>query len=310
MAYPAPGKEVAMSEEIVRYEVDGPVARITLNRPDRLNAISAALPGALRAAVERADADAKVRVIVLGGAGRAFCAGYDLKDFAERRDAEGGIVAQQDMPWDPMLDFRGMKRFTDDFMSLWRSPKPTIARVHGHAVAGGSDIALCCDLVLMAEEAKIGYPPARVWGCPTTAMWVYRLGAERAKRMLFTGDLVDGKTAAAMGLVLEAVPAADLDARVDALAARIAAVPRNQLQMMKLVVNQAYEQMGLAATQTFATLFDGIARHSPEGVWWRELAEREGFHEAVRRRDSGDPLPDGADLRGRSSKIRSSPDND
>lgn len=274
-------------EPIVRYEARDRIAYVTLNRPDRLNAISAELPGALRAAVERANADDGVHAIVLQGAGRAFCSGYDLKAFAE------GSAASQEMPWDPMADYRLMKRFTDDFAALWRSYKPTLCKVHGYAVAGGSDLALSCDLVVMAEDAQIGYPPARVWGCPTTAMWVYRVGAERAKRMLFTGDLIDGRAAAAMGLVLEAVPAAALDARVDALAHRIASVPRNQLMMQKLMINQALDAMGLATTQMIATVFDGITRHSPEGQWFKRVAEREGFQEAVRLRDSGAPLPDG-----------------
>jgi enoyl-CoA hydratase len=165
--------------------------------------------------------------------------------------------------------------------------------VHGPAVAGGSDIALCCDLVIMAEEAVIGYPPARVWGCPTTAMWVYRLGAERAKRMLLTGDLVDGREAARLGLVLEAVPRARLDERVAVIASRIAAVPKNQLMMQKLMVNQAYDAMGLANTQRFATLFDGITRHSPEGVWFKQRAEQAGFKQAVKERDGGAPIAPG-----------------
>src|SRR5207302_6417762 len=173
-------------------------------------------------AVEIANADDEIHVIVLGGEGRAFCAGYDLKAFAE------GGVGTQDRVWDPIKDFRGMKRNTDDFMSLFRSMKPTICKVQGYAVAGGSDIALCCDLVVMADDARIGYMPARVWGCPTTAMWVYRLGAERAKRMLLTGDTIDGTTAAEWGLVLESVPADELDARVEVLADRMAGVPIHQ----------------------------------------------------------------------------------
>ena len=184
-----------------------------------------------------------------------------------------------------------MKRCTDDFFSLWRSYKPVICKVHGYAVAGGSDIALCADIVIMAEDAKIGYPPARVWGCPTTAMWVYRIGAEKAKRMLLTGDLIDGRAAKAMGLVYDAVPAAELDAAVDALAGRMAGVPKNQLMMQKLMINQAYENMGLASTQMIATLFDGITRHSPEGMWFKAYSEAHGFHEAVRLRDSGEPIP-------------------
>ena len=160
-----------------------------------------------------------------------------------------------------------------------------------HAVAGGSDIALCADIVIMAEDAKIGYPPARVWGCPTTAMWVFRIGAEKAKRMLLTGDLIDGRQAKEMGLVYDAVPAAELDEVVDALASRMAGVPKNQLMMQKLMINQAYENMGLASTQMIATLFDGITRHSPEGMWFKAYSEEHGFHEAVRLRDSGEPIP-------------------
>lgn len=178
-------------------------------------------------------------------------------------------------------------------MSLFRSLKPTICKVQGFAVAGGSDIALCCDLVVMADDAQIGYMPSRVWGCPTTAMWVYRLGAEKAKRMLFTGDMLDGEQAAAWGLVLESVPAEMLDERVEELANRIVGVPVNQLAMQKLMINQAYENMGLGTTQILATLFDGIARHSPEGRWFQSFAAEHGFHEAVAWRDSGKWIPEG-----------------
>lgn len=192
------------------------------------------------------------------------------------------------MPWDPMEDYRLMCSNTEDFMSLWRSDTPVVCKVNGPAVAGGSDIALCADLVIMDEAAPIGYPPARVWGCPTTMMWVYRLGPAGAKQMLFTGDLIDGREAAEMGLVWEAVPGEELDDRVDELAERIAGVPRNQLMMQKLVVNQAYENMGLATTQMFATLFDGMARHTPEGVAFKERCEEVGFEQAVAERDSGE----------------------
>ncbi len=278
-----------MPEELksIRYSTRGRVAYLTLNRPDRLNAIDAAMPGEIATAVELANDDPAVHVIVVSGAGRAFCAGYDLKDYAEQG------TATQDAVWDPIADFRMMKRNTDNFFSLFRSLKPTIAKVHGYAVAGGSDIALSCDLVVMAEDARIGYMPSRVWGCPTTAMWVYRLGAERAKRMLFTGDTIDGKKAAEWGLVIEAVPASDLDAHVDALAERIAGVPTNQLAMQKLMINQAYDNMGLAGTQMLATLFDGITRHSPEGRWFQAFAAEHGFPEAVRWRDSGRHIPEG-----------------
>ena len=252
------------------YEIRDAKAYLTLNRPERLNAIDDVMPGEIRAAVEQANADDRVRVIVVQGAGRAFCAGYDLKQFAE---GDVGDRWRQGERWDAIRDYREMRRNTDDFFSLWRSLKPTVAKVHGYAVAGGSDIALCCDLLVMADDARIGYPPARVWGCPTTAMWVYRIGAERAKRMLLTGDTID-------------------DA-VERLADRIAGVPTNQLVMQKLMVNSALDNMGLQSTQLLATLFDGIARHSPEGHWFKDLAEREGFHAAVQWRDSGRPIPDG-----------------
>ncbi|HSD55364.1 MAG TPA: crotonase/enoyl-CoA hydratase family protein [Burkholderiales bacterium] len=277
-----------MAYTTLKYDRQGRMARITLNRPERLNAINVAMPGEIRRAVEAANADDGVHVIILQGAGRAFCAGYDLKEFAE-----GQTPLIQDMPWDPMQDYRIMKGFTDDFFSIWRSYKPVICRVHGYAVAGGSDIALCADIVVMAEDARIGYMPARVWGCPTTAMWVYRLGAEKAKRMLLTGDTIDGRTAKAWGLVYEAVPEDLLDAEVDALAERMSAVPKNQLMMQKLMINQAYENMGLANTQMIATLFDGITRHTPEGVWFKRYAEAHGFHAAVEWRDGGKPIPEG-----------------
>ena len=270
------------------YEKDDPVARLTLNRPDRLNAITEDTPFDIEAAVKHANDDDDIHVILLQGAGRAFCAGYDLKEYAEK---DSPLI--QDMPWDPMVDYKIMKGFTDAFFSLWRSYKPTICKVHGYAVAGGSDVALSCDMVVMAEDAQIGYPPARVWGCPTTAMWVYRIGAERAKRMLLTGDLIDGKEAAEMGLVLEAVPEAELDGRVEQLVQRMAGVPKNQLMMQKLMINQAYDNMGLAGTQMMATVFDGMTRHSPEGMWFKHLAEEEGFPAAVRLRDSGQALPEG-----------------
>jgi enoyl-CoA hydratase len=274
----------------LKYAVAGRIARITLNRPARLNAIDDRMPREIRRAVEAANEDDRVHVIVLAGAGKAFCAGYDLKKFAE---GDPKNRWNQAMPWDPMQDYRGMKANTDDFLSIWRSYKPVICKVHGYAVAGGSDIALCADIVIMAEDAKIGYMPARVWGCPTTAMWVYRLGAEKAKRMLLTGDTVDGRTAEKMGLVYQAVAGKDLDKTVDALAKRMAGVPKNQLMMQKLMINQAYDNMGLAGTQMLATLFDGITRHTPEGVWFKEYAQKHGFHAAVKWRDSGKAIPRG-----------------
>lgn len=272
----------------VRYEARDRVATVTLNRPDRFNAISAAMPDDIAAAFGHAGRDDGVHLVILTGAGRGFCGGYDLKEYAEKPGSNPGV---QEMPWDPMIDYRFMSHCTRQFMSIWHCPKPVIGRIHGDAVAGGSDIALCCDILFMNERARIGYPPARVWGCPTTVMWVYRLGAERAKRMLFTGDLVSGRQAEEMGLIYKAAPLDRLDEEIARLVDRIRGVPKNQLMMMKMLVNQAYENMGLAHTQMIATLFDGIARHSPEGIWFKARAEEVGFKQAVAERDSGDPIP-------------------
>ena len=271
------------------------IARLRLDRPERLNAITEKTPGEIRSAVEWAEANDEVHVIIVEGAGKGFCGGYDLAAYAENRDDHP--CQQESDPWDPMLDYAHMKRNTEDFMALWRSAKPTIAKVHGAAVAGGSDIALCCDLLVMAEDARIGYMPTRVWGCPTTAMWTYRLGPARAKQLMFTGDLIEGRTAAEWGLANIVVPAADLDSAAIGLARRIAGVPRNQLAMQKLVVNQVMLTMGLEQSQMMATLFDGITRHSPEGLWFRRLAQAEGFKAAVEWRDSGRPIPQGDEAR-------------
>jgi enoyl-CoA hydratase len=245
----------------VLSETDDRVATLTLNRPERLNAITPELIADFRAALQAACDDPAVRVVRLRGAGPAFCAGYDIGWGSESmQEAEAGG------PWDPIADYQAMSRFVDAYMALWRSPKPVIAQVHGYCVAGGTDFALCSDLIVCSEDCRIGYPPARVWGSPTTAMWVYRLGLERSKRLLLTGDAVDGRRAVEWGLASEAVPAPELEEAGMALARRVAQLPANQLHMMKLLVNQAFEQMGLHTTQLVGTLLDGAARHTPEGV--------------------------------------------
>ncbi len=276
-----------MDFRTVSYEAKDRVATITLNRPETFNAINETMPADIAAAFTHAGKDDSVHAVILAGAGKGFCAGYDLKELAESR---GENPVMQDMPWDPMIDYSFMSRCTEDFMSIWRCHKPVIAKIHGDAVAGGSDIALCSDIIVMNEDARIGYPPSRVWGCPTTAMWVYRLGAEKAKQMLFSGDLITGRKAEEMGLIFKAVPLEALDDAVDKLVYRIKGVPKNQLMMMKMLVNQAYENMGLSTTQTIATLFDGMARHSPEGVYFKQRVEEAGFKQAVVERDSGDPI--------------------
>ena len=288
------------SVQIDKDPVEPRIARLQLNRPEKLNAIGSAMPGEIRQAVAWAEADDEVHVIIVEGAGRAFCAGYDLNEYAQGADPLGMAdhpCRQEKSPWDPMVDYAFMKRCTDDFMSLWRCSKPTIAKVHGHAVAGGSDIALCCDLLVMADDASIGYMPTRVWGCPTTAMWAYRVGAVRAKQLMFTGDTIKGMQAAEWGLANVSVPAENLDQATFALAKRISGVPRSHLMMHKLVVNQVWMSMGLEQSQMFATVFDGITRHNPEGLWFRRQAQVEGFKSAVEWRDSGRPIPEADEAR-------------
>ena len=267
----------------VLFERDGRIGRITLNRPEVLNAIDDDLPTELCEAVTKADADPNIHVMVLSGAGKAFCSGYDLAHYAS---SDGPNKVVQDMPWDPMQDFQFMWRNTQAFMSLFRAMRPVICKVHGFAVAGGSDIALCADMIVMGDDAKIGYMPTRVWGCPTTAMWVHRLGPEKAKRMMFTGDKINGIEAAEIGLVLKSVPDHQLDAEVEALASRIASVPINQLAMQKMVINSAVEEK-INQTQRLATLLDGMTRHSPEGLNFKARVEEVGWKQAVDERDQG-----------------------
>jgi enoyl-CoA hydratase len=263
----------------VIVEKGGAVATLTLNRPERLNTITPELLADLHAALDDALADDAVRVLRLRGAGRAFCAGYDIGWGAEwMGEQEAG------RPWDPMADLRGIGRYVDAYRRLWTLPKPVVAQVHGFCVGGGTDLALCSDLIVCAEDCRIGYPPARVWGSPTTAMWTYRLGLERSKRLLLTGDALDGRRAAEWGLASEAVPEAELDSAALALAERVARLPANQLHMMKLLVNTTFEQMGLQTTQLLGTLLDGAARHTPEGTAFSERALRD-VRGAVRERD-------------------------
>jgi enoyl-CoA hydratase len=294
--------------ELIEYSVAGGVARLTLNRPERGNGLTPSLIRELERLVEQADLDPDVRVLLLAGNGKGFCGGYDLVDSAEgmsvERDARAAGANPQvapagspldptvigrnhdpTQPWDPMVDYAMMSRNVRAFMSLLHCSKPVVCKVHGFCVAGGTDLALCSDLLVIAADAKIGYPPARVWGSPTTSLWTYRLGPQRAKRLLFTGDSLSGAEALEWGLAIEAPSPDQLDARTEALVGRIARMPLNQLQMMKLLVNQSLYAQGLHATQLIGTVFDGIARHTREGYGFQALAAREGFRTAVRVRD-------------------------
>ena len=287
--------------ETLTYETDGRVARITLNRPERGNGITPRMPVEIAECVERANLDPAVHVIALAGNGSGFCGGYDLVASAEGDMSElGGAQAPAGSPldplvqmrnhdpdgtWDPVVDFQMMSRNLRGFMSLFHSEKPTLCKVHGYCVAGGTDMALCSDLLVIAEDAKIGYPPARAWGSPTTALWAARVGPMRAKRLLFTGDSLTGAQAAEWGLATEAVAAAELDERFEALVQRVARLPVNQLVMMKLLVNQGLYAQGLHQTQLLGTFFDGVARHTKEGHGFVRRAAEAGFKEAVKERD-------------------------
>jgi enoyl-CoA hydratase len=287
------------------YEVSDRVARITLNRPERGNGITRRLVTELEACVEEADLDPAVHAILLAGNGKGFCGGYDLVQSAEGQgrledpgEANGSppagspldpqVMAHNHDPgavWDPLVDYAMMSRNVRAFMSLFECGKPVVCKVHGFCVAGGTDMALCSDLLVIAADAKIGYPPARVWGSPTTSMWAHRLGPQRAKRLLFTGDSLSGSEALEWGLAIEA-PAPDLlDERTEVLVERIARNPINQLRMMKLLVNQTLYAQGLQATQVLGTLLDGVARHTEEGYEFQQRAARDGFRAAVRARD-------------------------
>jgi enoyl-CoA hydratase len=282
------------------YERDGRIARITLDRPERGNGITLEMPRELAACVDRANLDSEVHVIALAGNGSGFCGGYDLVASAEGRmeglseeEAAGSpldraVIAANHDPgavWDPVVDYQMMSRNVRGFMSLFHSEKPVVCKVHGYCVAGGTDMALCSDLLVVEDEAKIGYPPARVWGVPTTAIWAFRIGPARAKRLLLTGDSLSGREASEWGLATECAPAAELDAAFERLLERVARVPVNQLVMHKLLINQALYAQGLHATQVLGTFFDGIARHTREGHEFVRRAVEGGFKEAVRERD-------------------------
>jgi len=288
---------------VVLYEVEDRIARIVLNRPERGNGITRELIEQLQACVERADLDPRVHVLALSGSGSGFCGGYDLVESAEGRgeasaqdEPRGGagspldpaVIAANHDPretWDPVLDYAMMSRHVRGFMSLFHCGKPVVCMVHGFCVAGGTDMALCSDLLVIGAEAKIGYPPARVWGSPTTALWAHRIGVQRAKRLLFTGDSLSGSEALEWGLAIEAPPDAELVARTEILLERIARMPINQLVLMKLLVNQTLYAQGLHATQVLGTVFDGMTRHTPEGYAFQRRAAEAGFREAVRERD-------------------------
>jgi enoyl-CoA hydratase len=272
------------SFETLLYDASGPIARITLNRPDWLNTIVPPMPDEFEAAIAAATRDPHVKVIVVRGAGRSFCAGYDFAGGFHHWDD----ALTTDDRWDPGKDFAlaaSPYGPTQKFMSMWRTPKPVIAQVHGWCVGGGSDMALCADLIIAAEDAQIGTPYSRVWGCYLSGMWLYRLGLTRAKEHALTGKPLSGRAAADAELINAAVPFEELERAVMTQAEQLAAIPSSQLAAMKLIVNQAYENMGLRATQTLGPILDGLMRNTPDGLNFVDTATTAGVRAATQQRD-------------------------
>jgi enoyl-CoA hydratase len=273
------------SFETLLYDVAGPIATITLNRPDRLNTIVPPMPDEFESAIRAATVDQNVKVIVLRGAGRSFCAGYDFAGGFHHWDEQ----LTTDGRWDPGKDFAlaaSPYGPTQRFMSMWRTPKPVIAQVHGWCVGGGSDMALCADLIIAAEDAQIGTPYSRIWGCYLSGMWLYRLGLTKAKEHALTGKPLSGREAADVELINAAVPFEELERTVAAQAEQLAAIPSSQLAAMKLIVNQAYENMGLHATQTLGPILDGLMRNTPDGLAFVETSATQGVRAATEQRDA------------------------
>jgi enoyl-CoA hydratase len=292
-------------EPCLRAQTRNRVRHVVLSRPRAYNTITPALRDELARAIDEADADPEVRVVLLRAEGPAFCAGYGLDWSTAAQAEEGRARAKGRRVWDSVADLRMMGSFVDVYLKLWYARKPTVAAVQGWCIGGGTDLVLCCDLIVAGEGASFGYPPARVWGTPTTAMWVYRMGLERAKRYLLTGDEIPAPEAARIGLVLETVPDAELEAHATALAERMARLPTSQLVMLKLLCNQTVENMGFQSSRTLGTLFDGVARHTQEGLDFVARAREVGFRQAVRERD--DPFEDyGSRPRRESAKKRKS----
>ncbi len=274
---------MAATTKDVLYEVKGAIATITLNRPEKYNTLRFEVIRQMDDYLRAANHAPEVKVIILQGAGDAFCGGFDFSNGLEHYDSI------REEGYDPGIDVINVtdkyQTYIQSFMGLWRGGKPTIAKVHGYAVGGGSELALCADLVVASDCARIGTPYSRVWGCHLTGMWVYRLGLAKAKYYALTGEWVSGKEAVDMELINFAYPLEDLDAEVQKLAEKLATIPLTQLAAMKLIVNQAYDNMGLQSTQTLGPILDGIMRNTPEGREFVRYAASEGVRAAVTRRD-------------------------
>jgi len=275
--------------DVVRYEERDSIAIITINRPEKLNTLTEGVLQGVSDGIDTATRSPRARAVVLRGEGRVFTAGYDLT-----AGEAGGWESPYDAPsappregaWDPVRDYQWMNQNVQRFMKIWHCPKPVIGQIHGFAVGGATDLVLCCDQLFMADDAYIGYAPSRIFGTPTTMLWVYRLGLEHAKQFLLTGEAIDAETALRIGLVSRVYPAAELADRVEEYAQRFQHIPANQLALNKLLINQAFENMGLRTTQLLGTLFDGITRHTEEAYRWAESFQEKGFREVIRERDA------------------------
>jgi enoyl-CoA hydratase len=267
------------------YTTDRAIATITLNRPDELNTIVPPMPEEFESAINLAVKDPSIKVIILRGAGRSFCAGYDFGGgfhlWDEHITTNGAWDSGKDFAWSTAHALAP----TQKFMSMWRAPKPVIAQVHGWCVGGGSDTALCADIVIASEDARIGTPYSRMWGCYLSGMWLYRLGLTKAKEYALTGKPLSGREAADVGLINRAEPFAQLEDTVRQMARQLASIPLSQLAAMKLVVNQAYENMGLNSTQTLGPILDGLMRNTPDAIDFIRLSEKEGVRAAIAARD-------------------------
>ncbi len=272
-----------MAQDVVKYQTDGAIATITLNRPEKYNTLRREVIQGLSNGLRQANQDDAIKVIILEGAGNSFCGGFDFSGGLEHYES----IKEEN--YDPGMDVMGVTNqyttYIQTFMGLWRGSKPTIAKVHGYCVGGGSELALCADLVIASDDARFGTPYSRVWGCHLTGMWVYRLGLAKAKYYALTGEWISGKEAAEIELINFSYPLEELDQRVQDLADKLAQIPLTQLISMKLIVNQAYDNMGLQGTQTLGPILDGIMRNTPEGRDFVRVTQAEGVKGAVTRRD-------------------------
>lgn len=276
------------SYEFIEYQVDRGRARITLNRPEKLNALSLALQSELNDALWEADNDRRVHCVILRGAGRAFSAGYDLSGTGPRVPAS--------RVQSPDGEYRGSRQIDDDSwqleraqryrMALFDMHKPTIAQVHGYCLAGGTDVALMCDMVVAAEDAVFGFPPARDLGALPNQMWVYHVGPQWAKRLMLTGDSITGADAALIGLVLKAVPLSLLEQEVEQLADRLAMIDADLLSSNKRIVNIALELMGARTLQRMAAENDARAHNAQAALTWGKRVADKGLKETLRSRDA------------------------